>query len=216
MSPDNARRALSALRARVNAAGPALLEDGLPIAPTVLDRAGILRTARARHHFPFHTGPAPEHLAVCQAWGWLFAPDGRVLVLLEPDTGAACLPGGTPEPQDSDDPQVTLRREALEEAAARFDEPLLLGHLTDPGEPHIRLRYAAALTRLGFPPVDPATGRTYLRILATPEQALELFDWGEPAAEQLTAVHQARTRLAIPRALPQPVTELADDALTLW
>ncbi|MFE0369374.1 NUDIX domain-containing protein [Streptomyces tendae] len=33
MSPDNARRALSALRARINAAGPAQLEDGLPIAP---------------------------------------------------------------------------------------------------------------------------------------------------------------------------------------
>ncbi|MFE5513885.1 NUDIX domain-containing protein [Streptomyces sp. NPDC056529] len=39
MSPDNARRALSALRARVNAAGSALLEDGLPITPTVLDRS---------------------------------------------------------------------------------------------------------------------------------------------------------------------------------
>ncbi|MEU5444600.1 NUDIX domain-containing protein [Streptomyces griseofuscus] len=210
MSPDNARRALSALRARINAAGPALLENGLPIAPTVLDRVGALRTARARHHLPFHGGPAPEQLPVVQVWGWLLASDGRALVLLEPDTGAALLPGGTPEPPDRSDPLVTLRREAREEAAADFSEPLFLGHLCDPNEPYARLRYAAPLTRLGPPPVDPATGRTHIRVLTTPEQALELFDWGLPAADQLAAVHQARARLGIPRAARQPLTELPD------
>lgn len=51
MSPGDARRTLSALRARIAGTGPALLEDGLPIAPTVLDRVGALRTARDRHHF---------------------------------------------------------------------------------------------------------------------------------------------------------------------
>ncbi|MER5984231.1 NUDIX domain-containing protein [Streptomyces sp. NPDC001787] len=210
MSPGDARRALSALRARINSAGPALLENGLPIAPTVLDRAGALRTARARHHLPFHTGPAPEQLSVAQVWGWLLGPDGRALVLLEPDTGAACLPGGTPEPPDLGNPLVTLRREVREEAAAEFGEPLFLGHLSDPDKPYARLRYAAPLTRLGPPPVDPATGRTHIRVLATPEQALELFDWGPPAAGQLAAVHQARARLGIPRAARQPLTELPD------
>ncbi|MDR3081174.1 MAG: NUDIX hydrolase [Streptomyces sp.] len=210
MSPGDARRALSALRARINAAGPALLESGLPIAPTVLDRAGALRTARARHHLPFHTGPAPEQLQAVQSWGWLLGPDGRALVLLEPDTGSACLPGGTPELTDRGNPLVTLRREAREEAAAEFGEPLFLGHLSDPDEPYARLRYAAPLTRLGPPPVDPATGRTHIRVLATPEQAPELFDWGPPAAGQLAAVHQARARLGIPRAARQPLTELPD------
>ncbi|MEU3049036.1 NUDIX hydrolase [Streptomyces sp. NPDC006984] len=215
MSPDNARRALSALRARINAAGPALLEDGLPITPTVLDRAGVLRTARARHHLPFHTGPAPECLLVHQVWGWLFTPDGRVLVLLEPDTGAACLPGGTPELQDRGDPVRTLRRETREEAAAEVGNPLFIGHLSAPDETCSRLRYAAALTRLGLAPVDPATGRTYIRILATPEQALELFDWGEPAVDQLAAFHQARSRLGIPKAVRQPITEPALDTFAL-
>ncbi|RZU46116.1 8-oxo-dGTP pyrophosphatase MutT (NUDIX family) [Streptomyces sp. BK022] len=210
MSPGDARRALSALRARINSAGPALLENGLPISPTVLDRAGALRTARAQHHLPFHAGTAPEQLSVVQAWGWLLGPDGRALVLLEPDTGAACLPGGTPELLDRGDPLVTLRREALEVAAAEFGEPLFLGHLTDPDKPSARLRYAAPLTRLGPLPVDPATGRTHLRVLATPEQALELFDWGLPAADQLTAVHRARARLGLPRAARQPLTELPD------
>ncbi|PZT75216.1 NUDIX hydrolase [Streptomyces sp. AC1-42W] len=210
MSPGDARRALSALRARINSAGPALLENGLPIAPSVLDRAGALRAARARHHLPFHTGPAPDQLSVVQVWGWLFGSDGRVLVLLEPDTGAALLPGGSPELPDRGDPLATLRREAHEEAAAEFGEPLLLGHLRDPDKPYARLRYAAPLTRLGPPPVDPATGRTHIRLLATPEQALELFDWELPAADQLAAVHRARAQLGIPRAARQPLTELPD------
>ncbi|UYQ66801.1 hypothetical protein [Streptomyces peucetius] len=135
--------------------------------------------------------------------------------ILEPDTGAACLPGGTPELQDRGDPVLTLRRETREEAAAEVGEPLFIGHLAAPDETCSRLRYAAALTRLGPAPVDPATGRTYIRILAIPEQALELFDWGESAADQLAALHQARTRLGIPKAVRQPLTEPAADAFTL-
>lgn len=108
--------------------------------------------------------------------------------ILEPDTGAACLPGGTPEPEDHAGPETTLIREAREEAAAELAGIRYLGYLSDPGEPCARVRYAAALTSLGPAPVDPATGRTYARILATPEQAVEFFDWGPPAAEQLRAV----------------------------
>lgn len=214
MAPGDARRALSALRARINAAGAVLLEDGRPIAPTVLDQAGVLRTARAEHHLPFHPGPVPDGLLVCQSWGWMFAPDGRVLVLLEPDTGAACLPGGTPEPHDHGDLVATLRREAREEAEAGFVESVFLGYLSEPGKPYARVRYAAALGGVGPARTDPATGHTYTRILATPEQALELFDWGPPAANQLAAAHQARERLGIPAAVRRPVTELT--APTTW
>ncbi|MFE5591018.1 NUDIX domain-containing protein [Streptomyces sp. NPDC056549] len=215
MSARDARRALSALRARIDGAGPVFLENGLPLSPTALDRAAVLRTPRARHHFPFHSGPAPAELRVCQAWGWLLAPDGRVLVLLEPDTGAACLPGGTPEPQDGGDFVATLRREVHEEAFSSFGEPEFLGYLSDPEEPCARVRYTAALTGIGPAGVDPATGRTYTRVLATPEQAVELFDWGPPAEAQLAAVHRARERLGIPRAGRRPVTELPAPA-TWW
>ncbi|MER5961484.1 NUDIX hydrolase [Streptomyces sp. NPDC002057] len=208
LAPRDSRRALSALRARVNAAGAVLLENGLPIAPGVLDTVGVLRTPRARHRHPFHPGPVPRELTVRQSWVWAFAPDGRVLVLLEPDTGAARLPGGTPEPDDHGDPEATLRREAAEEAAARLADAVYIGHLVDPEEPGARVRYAASLTGLGPPPVDPPTGRTHVRILAAPEQALELFDWGPWATEQLAAAHRARVRLGIPAAAPGPVTEL--------
>ncbi|WNI20812.1 NUDIX hydrolase [Streptomyces sp. ITFR-16] len=208
MAPGDARRALSALRARLDAGGTVLLEDGRPTAPSVLDRAGVLRTARRRSPYDFHPGPAPDHLAVRQSWGWLFAPDGRVLVLLGPDTGSACLPGGTPEPEDGGDPVATLIREADEEAAATLGEPIRLGYLSDPGEPCARLRYAAPLRALGPSRTDPATGHTYIRVLATPEQALELFDWGPQAAGQLAAAHRARELLGIPRAEPRPFTEI--------
>jgi 8-oxo-dGTP pyrophosphatase MutT (NUDIX family) len=132
LAPADARRALSALRARINSADTALLENGQPIVPGVLDRLGVLRTARPAYRYPWHPGPVPHDLTVTQVWGWLFAPDGRVLVLLEPDTAVVILPGGTPKKQDHDDPVATLRRETEEEAAARIINPLLLGHITDP------------------------------------------------------------------------------------
>ncbi|GGZ25649.1 hypothetical protein GCM10010300_81310 [Streptomyces olivaceoviridis] len=211
MAPDDARRALSALRARINGAGPVFLEDGLPLAPTVLDRVGVLHTARARHHLSFHPMPVPADLPVRQSWVWAFAPDGRVLVLLEPDTGAAVLPGGTPEPEDGGDPVATAVREAREEAAAELAGARYFGYLSDPDGPCARVRYAAILMSLDASQVDPATGRTYVRILATPEQALEFFDWGpSAAADQLTTAHRARVLLGIPKATHQPVTELTD------
>ncbi|MFD7861349.1 NUDIX domain-containing protein [Streptomyces sp. NPDC059783] len=215
LSATDARRAMSAVRARINAAGAVLLENGRPIAPTVLDRAGVLQTARPANHYPWHHGPAPQGLTIIQVLAWQFAPDGRVLVLIDPRTGTAVLPGGTPEQEDHGDPLTTLRRESAEEAAARFESPLLLGHVTDPAQQQrAYLRYATRLTHVGPAHPDPATGHTYTRILTSPEQALELFDWGAPAAEQLAAAHRARERLGIPRAARQPATELRGS--TTW
>ncbi|WP_327348889.1 NUDIX domain-containing protein [Streptomyces europaeiscabiei] len=214
LSPPDARRALSALRARINAAGTVLLENGLPLALTVLDRLGVLQTARPTYRYPWQHGPAPHDLTVTQVWAWLFASDGRLLVPLEPHTGAAILPGGTPEKQDQGDPVATLRREAEEEAAARFGSPQLLGHVTDPAVQRGYLRYAAALTDVGPIRPYPATGHTYTRILATPEQATDLFDWSPAAVDQLAAVHKARRQLGLPRAARQPVTQLTGP--TAW
>lgn len=208
LSPTDARRALSALRARINGTGTALLENGQPIAPTVLDRLNVLGTPAPAYHYPWHSGEAPPHHTIAQVWAWAFAPDGRVLVLLDPDTGTAVLPGGKPENQDDSDTTATLQREADKKAAARLGRPLLLGHVTDPGDPRSYLRYAAALTEVGAQRPDPATGTTYTRILATPEQALSLFDWGPEGGAQLAAAQQARRQLGIPAASPQAITEL--------
>ncbi|MCX5195160.1 NUDIX hydrolase [Streptomyces sp. NBC_00249] len=185
MDAGDARRALSALRARINGAGPALLEDGRPTTPTTLDRLGVLRTPRTPQHGTWHPGPVPTHLPVRDHTGWLFAPDGRVLLLIARATGTAHLPPAPAEP-----------------AAGSFP----LGYrYADRGA---LARTAARLTALA-PAPDPA----YARVLATPEQVRELSDWGPAGREELACAHAARARLSLPAAPRTPPTELPERGL---
>ncbi|MFJ7203439.1 NUDIX domain-containing protein [Streptomyces sp. NPDC098789] len=186
MHPGDARRALSALRARIDGGGPALLEDGRPTVPGALDRLGALRTRRVAERGGWWEGPAPEACVVHDRASWLFAPDGRVLVLIARATGAARLPDLTPDLVTS--------------------APELLGHLREADG--VRIRSAARLHALG-PAGDPA----HVRLLATPEQVRDLCDWGPAAADQLDAVHAARVRLALPRSPRRPSTELPAEGL---
>ncbi|MEU2980281.1 NUDIX hydrolase [Streptomyces hirsutus] len=202
MSPSDARRALSALRARINAAGAVLLENGAPIAPTLLDHSQVLCTARAERRCTFHPGQNPQGRAVRGWQGWLFTPDGRVVILLQPNTGNARLPAG-PVHSREDNPVNALIHGVSQETAVRIGEPLLHGHLNDPDTSHAYARYAAAITG-----VEPMPTGSSARALATPEQALELLGSESPADVQLAAVHQARKQLGIPRAAPQPFIEL--------
>lgn len=84
------------------------------------------------------------------------------------------LPGGTVEKADAT-PEDTLHREAAEEAQLTLTEPVRLGWVLDEtGEvyggvgPNARLRLAARVTAIGPAAVDPATGRPFARLLATP------------------------------------------------
>ncbi|RLU82491.1 NUDIX hydrolase [Streptomyces griseocarneus] len=217
VAPAVARRALAALRARINGSGPAILEDGRPLVPTRLDGLQVLRTERKPQLWPWHMGAVPDRLPVTQVWGWLFAQDGRNLVLIGQDTGSACLPGGTVEPADHGDPGQTLKREAWEEARVRISDPLYLGYLHDDTSnrrPCARARFAARITGWEPPHRDEATGQTYTRLLATPEQTAQLFDWGEESAAQLAAVHIAREKFGLPAPARQPLTELPPRQLT--
>ncbi|MEV7172530.1 NUDIX domain-containing protein [Streptomyces sp. NPDC093224] len=186
MDPGDARRTLSALRARINGCGTALLEGGRPTAPTALDRLGVLRTRRTPQHGTWHRGPVPGHLPVRDRSAWLFAPDGRVLLLIDRDTGAALLP--------------------LPGAGPVAAEPVALGHRrTDEG---VHVRSAARLT--GLPPArDPA----YARLLATPEQVRELNDWGRAGEDELASVHEARSALGLPVPERTPPVELPEQGL---
>ncbi|WP_392894572.1 NUDIX domain-containing protein [Streptomyces sp. LN699] len=185
MDAGDARRALSALRARVNGGGPALLEAGRPTNPTALDRLGVLRTRRARLHGTWHRGPVPGGLPVRDRAGWLFAPDGRVLLLIARATGAAHLPAPAAEPATA---------------------PVPIGYRYD--EQGVHARGAARLTAV-LPSRDPA----YARLLATPEQVRELSDWGPAGHEELAAVHAARTHLCLPAPPRTPPTELPPDGI---
>ncbi|MFD6180449.1 NUDIX domain-containing protein [Streptomyces goshikiensis] len=190
MDAGDARRALSALRARVGGAGAALLEDGRPTVPTALDRLGVLRTRRVPQRDAWHPGPVPAHLPVRERSGWLFAPDGRVLLLIARATGAAHLPPPTAGPT----------ADAL---------PLGYRHEAGAADPaHADARTAARLTA-----VPPAADPAYARLLATPEQVRELSDWGPAGLRELAAVHAARERLSLPAPPRTPPTELPQDGV---
>ncbi len=52
--------------------------------------------------WPWRPAPVPEGLPLKQAWGWLFVPDGRCLVLLDTEDWLPLLPGGTIEQNAGD------------------------------------------------------------------------------------------------------------------
>ncbi|QEU81991.1 NUDIX domain-containing protein [Streptomyces subrutilus] len=186
MDAGDARRVLSALRARIAGGGPALLEAGRPTSPTALDRLEVLRTRRTPERGTWHPGAVPDRLPVRERSGWLFAPDGRVLLLVARATGAAHLP---PPPPGA----AVLGYRAVEDDG------------TGGGA---RLRAVARIAALP-PAADPA----YARLLATPEQVRELSDWGPAGAAELAAVHRARAGLRLPAAVRTPPAELPDGAV---
>jgi 8-oxo-dGTP pyrophosphatase MutT (NUDIX family) len=157
--------------------------------------------------------PVPDGLPVRQSWGWLFAPDGRVLVLVG-KRGTLNMPGGTVEPDDAD-PMATLTREAVEEAGATLGATAYLGYLLDSegvvydGTPTARVRTAARLVSLAPESVDPATGYTWRRILAPPRLAATLMGGGDVAlTEALSAQRTAYERLGVPLAEGWDVDEV--------
>ncbi|MFC9654141.1 MULTISPECIES: NUDIX domain-containing protein [unclassified Streptomyces] len=215
MTPVDAQILLAALRARLSGT-TAHLEAGQHVgeAPP-LDQYDVRVRAGRYRTLPWHAEPLPTGLPVKQAWGWLFVPDGRVIVVIDPDDRHPLLPGGTVEPTDAS-PEATLLREAVEEAQTAIGEPVRLGWAYDAAGdvsgrhgPCARLRLAAPVESVGPARADPATGRTFARLLATPGQAAALLSWGDQGHQQAElAARLAHQRWGIPHAAPCPVSEL--------
>ncbi|MFD7919653.1 NUDIX domain-containing protein [Streptomyces sp. NPDC059740] len=216
MIPVDAQIMLAALRARLSGT-TAHLESGRHVGELpVLDRHEVYVRPRAGRTWPWHPEPVPDALQVKQAWGWLFVPDGRVVLVVDPGNRLPALPGGTVESTDAS-PEEALKRESFEEAQVTTgDDIVRLGWVYDAtGEvyggigPCARLRLAAPVTTVGPGGVDPATGRTFARLLATPDQAAALLGWGETGYRQAElAARCAHERWGIPHAVLGPVTEL--------
>ncbi|MFG2818332.1 hypothetical protein ACGFX4_02790 [Kitasatospora sp. NPDC048365] len=183
--------------------------------PEISDLLGRVRR-RPIAGWPWRPGePVPAGLPVKQSWGWLFAPDGRVLTLVNPKDGIVSLPGGSLEPEDDGDPGAALAREAGEEAQARIGLPLYLGYLYDRvgsangGHECARVRMAAALLGVGPSVPDPASGRHYRRLLVAPGLAVELLGWGVPGLRQARAAVAVATRhLGVPAVADETIEEL--------
>lgn len=215
MIPVDAQIMLAALRARL-AGTTAHLADGRHVATAgPLDRHHVHTRPRSGGRWPWHPEQVPDGLRIPQAWGWLFVPDGRVVLVVDPADPLAVLPGGTVEPTDAS-PEDALVREAEEEAQLTLGEVARLGWVYDAtGEVYggigacARLRLAARVTAVGPSAVDPALGRRLVRLLATPEQAAALLGWGAQGYEQARlAARTAHARWGIPLAAPAPITEL--------
>jgi len=149
--------------------------------------------------FSWHTSAVPAALPVRQVYGFLFAPDGRVL--LRVDGTKNSLPGGRPEPGESAYVDV-LRRETFEEVTLDIGEPHYLGYqLVDDGHtPYAQVRMVAKIRAVHAPEPDPDNGRTYLRLLVHPGQAGELLNWGETGHRQSAAAARAAVSvLGLPR-----------------
>ncbi|CCK32139.1 NUDIX hydrolase [Streptomyces davaonensis JCM 4913] len=219
MFPIEGRRMLGALRARIDRAGPAVLEDGEAVGggPALQRQNVIPRIAVGYQQIAWHPGSEPAaDLPVKQAWVWAFDPLGRVVVLVDPRDGHCVLPGGTVEAED-DGPTAAALREAAEEADLHLRDATYLGYLHDPDGavygpgtgPNARARYIARITSLGPAPQDVATGITYGRLLVSPMQASELLGLGRAGSEQAEyAARTAAARWGIPLSPPQAAVEI--------
>ncbi len=140
--------------------------------------------------FSWHTRAVPADLPVRQVYGFLFAPDGRVLIRV--DGGKHSLPGGRPEPGECGYVEV-LRRETFEEVTLGITEPHYLGYqcVDDGVAPYAQVRMAARISAVHAPEPDPDNGRTYLRLLVHPAKAGDLLNWGETGHQQAVAAANA-------------------------
>ncbi|MFE0465475.1 hypothetical protein ACFW1A_40125 [Kitasatospora sp. NPDC058965] len=185
--------------------------------PQIAELLGRIRR-RPPASWPWRPGEeVPEWLPVKQSWGWLFAPDGRVLTLVNPKDGIVSLPGGSLEAEDHGDPAAALAREAAEEAQAVIGPAHYLGYLYDRigsangGHECARVRMAAPLRAVGPSRPDPASGRHYRRLLVAPGLAVELLGWGTPGLRQARAAVQCATGLlGVPELANEVIEELPE------
>ncbi|WP_158674561.1 NUDIX domain-containing protein [Streptomyces hoynatensis] len=129
MTALEARRMLAALRARWGATGPVYLQDGRHLGPPPpLDAHGVL--VRPGEGLPrrWHPGAhPPAGPGAAGADGWLIAPDGRVLLLVEDGRPLPALPGGRVRKDEGEDPAGCVTRLAAQRAGAAVEDACPLG-----------------------------------------------------------------------------------------
>jgi len=218
MSAADRRRIVAALEARAEGRSH-YLEAGEPAAaPAAMRRFGIAPALQSGAAWTWHGQPVPSHLPIQQAWVWVFAPDGRVVVYVDQD-GLIGLPGGTLEDHEYRDPQAAAVREVREETQLEITEPRYLGYVLDEqpgGRTVARVRMAAAITAVGPAAPDPATGTTHRRLLVPPGLVAELCGWGQTADRQTEAALAVAASLGISGADPAAgISEISPAGLSL-
>jgi 8-oxo-dGTP pyrophosphatase MutT (NUDIX family) len=162
--------------------------------------------------YVWHEDPVPAELPVTQVYGWLICPvSGRVLIQ-EQDDGTFSLPGGAPEPFDTDR-DATLAREAFEENQVRISATTAyLGYqeVRQPGRQVIaQLRMAGIITQFADRAPDPDNGRLNRRYMTSLVAAPAVLGWGQPAEAQARAAAEAGRRWGLP--VDRPATTGYED-----
>jgi len=151
--------------------------------------------------YVWHEAPVPAGLPVTQVYGWLLCPvSGRILIQ-EQDDGTFSLPGGTPEPFDTDR-DATLAREAFEENQVTISATTAyLGYqeVRQPGHPVIaQIRMAGIITEFAPRAPDPDNGRLNRRYMTSLAAAPGVLGWGQPAEAQARAAAGAGRQWGLP------------------
>ena len=149
-------------------------------------------------------GEVPANLKVTQVYGIVFVSDGRMLLKVEEKKGKKvyALAGGTPEDFDADR-VATLRREFIEEVNTTLKEKVVMVGYQEIDEengkePYAQVRMTAMIDKIGEVKPDLDNGKTYQRLLTTPQRAIELMGWGEVGKSQVEeGVRIAKAELGI-------------------
>ena len=138
----------------------------------------------------------PEGMAIRQVYCIMLDLEGRVMLRVEkkPDRIKYSLAGGRPEVFDNGI-EGTCRREFLEEVNTEIETPAYIGYQLvseENGAPaYAQVRMAALIRKIGKKQPDPDNGKTYDRLLATPEKTAVLLNWGEVGYSQIMAAKAA-------------------------
>ncbi|MGQ0840306.1 NUDIX hydrolase [Actinokineospora sp.] len=211
-TPADARRIAAALGARADQRA-AYLEGGhTPAVLAAMRHYDIAPWVHSGSTWVWHDRLVPAELTIRQAWVWVFAPDGRVVLYVD-DSGRIGLPGGTLEAFEHRDPTAAAVREVREETQIDIADPVYLGYVLDrrPRGPVARVRMAATITAIGPSATDPATGTVHRRLLVPPRLIAELCGWGAGADRQTEAAIAAAKTLGIGEPEGAPIEEIPAD-----
>lgn len=146
------------------------------------------------NEFEWFVSEVPTGLEVRQIYGFIFSPDGRILLL--DDSGLYNLPGGKPEIDESF--AETLIRESEEEVQVTIVSIRYLGYqlITFP-EIFAQVRLVALIDQVQPSVTDPSTGRQYGRIWTPPPITNELLNWGASGEDQVACAVAAVSKLGV-------------------
>lgn len=132
----------------------------------------------------------PEGMPVRQVYCIMLDRKGRVMLRVEKKPGGVkySLAGGRPETFDNGI-EGTCRRELLEEVNTEIETPVYIGYQLVSEEnstpAYAQVRMAALIRKIGKKQPDPDNGKTYDRLLVTPEKAAVLLNWGDVGYSQV-------------------------------